>query len=178
MQAAPSQAELLYKNYKVIKEKLKSQTKDDILEKYGNAATEGELPRELLLGQSEKEVEYDRAGRIIKGRRHFIKAKAAEAATDLMKANIARKEATEEMRTLLEEKRVATWGTQISDDLVLDEKLLAEALKKDVTSPSLIDACSPEGCSWLCECITKCKAQDEECATNAPQCKIKHSLMR
>ena len=67
MQAAPSQAELLFKNYKVIKEKLKSQTKDDILEKYGNAATEGELPRELLLGQSEREVEYDRAGRIIKG---------------------------------------------------------------------------------------------------------------
>jgi pre-mRNA-processing factor SLU7 len=67
MQAAPSQAELLYKNYKVIKGKLKSQTKDDILEKYGNAAAEEEIPRELLLGQSEREVEYDRAGRIIKG---------------------------------------------------------------------------------------------------------------
>lgn len=34
------------------------------------------------------------------------------------------------MPTLLEEKRVATWGTEIPDDLVLDEKLLAEALKK------------------------------------------------
>lgn len=31
MQAAPSQAELLYKNYKVIKEKLKSQMKDAIM---------------------------------------------------------------------------------------------------------------------------------------------------
>lgn len=67
MQAAPSQAELLYKNFKVIKENLKSHTKDTILEKYGNAASEEAIPRELLLGQSEREVEYDRAGRIIKG---------------------------------------------------------------------------------------------------------------
>lgn len=67
MQAAPSQAELLHRNFKINKEKLKSHTKDTIMEKYGNAATEETLPRELLLGQSEKEVEYDRAGRIIKG---------------------------------------------------------------------------------------------------------------
>lgn len=67
MQAAPSQAELLFKNYKVIKEKLKSQNKDAIMEKYGNAASEEALPRELILGQSEREVEYDRTGRIIKG---------------------------------------------------------------------------------------------------------------
>ena len=67
LQAAPSQAELLYKNYTVIKEKLKSHTKDAIMEKYGNAAAEEKLPRELLLGQSERQVEYDRAGRIVKG---------------------------------------------------------------------------------------------------------------
>lgn len=67
MQAAPSQAELLYKNYKVSKDKLKSQTKDTIMEKYGNAASDETLPRELLLGQSEREVEYDRTGRIVKG---------------------------------------------------------------------------------------------------------------
>lgn len=67
MQAAPSQAELLYKNFKINKESLKSQTKDKIMEKYGNAAADEVLPRELLLGQSEREVEYDRAGRIIKG---------------------------------------------------------------------------------------------------------------
>ena len=67
MQAAPSQAELLFKNYKVIKEKLKSRMKDTIMDKYGNAAADEELPRELLLGQSERQVEYDRAGRIIKG---------------------------------------------------------------------------------------------------------------
>lgn len=67
MQAAPSQAELLYKNFKIAKEKLKSQTKDTIMEKYGNAATKVDIPMELLLGQSERQVEYDRAGRIIKG---------------------------------------------------------------------------------------------------------------
>lgn len=72
MQAAPSQAELMYKNYMVIKEKLKSQMKDAIMEKYGNAATEEELPQELLLGQSEKQVEYDLAGRDVKGMVYII----------------------------------------------------------------------------------------------------------
>lgn len=72
MQAAPSQAELLFKNYKTIKEKLKSQNKDAIMEKYGNAASEEALPRELILGQSEREVEYDRTGRIIKGQVCFF----------------------------------------------------------------------------------------------------------
>ncbi|KAJ8765184.1 hypothetical protein K2173_011444 [Erythroxylum novogranatense] len=52
MQAAPSKAELLFRNYKVIKEKLKSKLRDTILEKYGNAASEEDLPRELLLGQT------------------------------------------------------------------------------------------------------------------------------
>lgn len=67
MQAAPSQAELLFKSYKAAKEKLKKQMKETIMEKYGNAASEEEIPRELLLGQSEREVEYDRCGRVIKG---------------------------------------------------------------------------------------------------------------
>ena len=52
---------------KVIKEKLKLKTKDTIMEKYDDAATEEELPMELLLGQSERQVEYDCAGRVIKG---------------------------------------------------------------------------------------------------------------
>jgi pre-mRNA-processing factor SLU7 len=29
-----------------------------------------------------------------------------------------------------EEKRLATWGTDVPEDLVLDKKLLADALKK------------------------------------------------
>ncbi|KAG9445650.1 hypothetical protein H6P81_011778 [Aristolochia fimbriata] len=176
MQAAPSQAELLYKNYKVNKEKLKSKNKDTIMEKYGNAASDEQLPRELLLGQSEREVEYDRAGRIIKGQetalprskyeedvyinnhtsvwgswwkdhqwgykccRQMIRnsyctgsagIEAAEAATDLMKSNLARKEAIEEIPAPSEEKRLATWGTDVPEDLVLDNNLLAEALKKE-----------------------------------------------
>ncbi|KAJ0829401.1 putative pre-mRNA-splicing factor SLU7 domain-containing protein [Helianthus annuus] len=176
MQAAPSQAELLYKNYKINKEKLKSKVKETVLEKYGNAASEEPLPRELLLGQSEREVEYDRAGRIIKGQemalpkskyeedvyinnhtavwgswwkdhqwgykccKQFVRnsyctgaagIEAAEAAADLMKANIARKEASEDVIATAEEKQLATWGTEIPDDLVLDQAKLAEALKKE-----------------------------------------------
>ncbi|MFS7972727.1 putative transcription factor interactor and regulator CCHC(Zn) family [Helianthus anomalus] len=65
MQAAPSQAELLNKVTRINKEMMKSKAKEAILEKYGNAAAEDALPRELLLGQSEKEVEYDRVGRVI-----------------------------------------------------------------------------------------------------------------
>ncbi|CAB4261789.1 unnamed protein product [Prunus armeniaca] len=176
MQAAPSQAELLYKNFKVVKDKLKSQMKDAIMEKYGNAATEEVLPKELLLGQSEKQVEYDRAGRVVKGMETSLpKSKyeedvyinnhtsvwgswwkdhqwgykcckqtirnsyctgaagieAAEEAADLMKANVARKAASEEMPAPTEEKRLATWGTDIPDDLVLDQKKLDDALKKE-----------------------------------------------
>ncbi|XP_071711796.1 pre-mRNA-splicing factor SLU7-like [Rutidosis leptorrhynchoides] len=139
MQAGPSQAEMLFKNFKVNKEKLNMELKETIVEKYGNAASGDVISRELLLGQSEREVEYDRAGRIIKGQemaitkskyeedvyinnhttvwgswwkdhkwgykccKQFVRnsyctgaagIQAAEAASsDLMKANIARKEA-------------------------------------------------------------------------------------
>ncbi|XP_020978435.1 pre-mRNA-splicing factor SLU7-like [Arachis ipaensis] len=48
-----------------------------------------------------------------------------------MKANIARKEAAAEDPTPTEEKKLATWGTDVPDDIVLDDKLLAEALKKE-----------------------------------------------
>ncbi|KAL5781730.1 hypothetical protein ACOSP7_006759 [Xanthoceras sorbifolium] len=176
-QAAPSQAELLYKNYKIIKDKLKSRLKDTIMEKYGNAATEEEMPRELLLGQSERQVEYDRAGRVIKGLETSIpKSKyeediyinnhtsvwgswwkdhqwgykccqqtiknsyctgtagieAAEAAADLMRANVSRKAASEDVQAApAQEKNLATWGTDVPDDLILDQKKLAEALKKE-----------------------------------------------
>ncbi|KAM3756064.1 hypothetical protein ACB098_02G085000 [Castanea mollissima] len=176
MQAAPSQAELLYKNYKIIKEKLKLQMKDAIMEKYGNVATDAKLPRELLMGQTERQVEYDRAGRVIKGletslpkskyeedvyinnhtsvwgswwkdhqwgykcckqtiRNSYCTAaagiEAAEAAADLMKANIDRKAASEETPVPAEEKRLATWGNDVPDDLLLDQKQLTEALKKE-----------------------------------------------
>lgn len=56
---------------------------------------------------------------------------AAEASADLMKANIARKESAEDTHAPVEEKRLATWGTEVPDDLVLDQQKLAEALKKE-----------------------------------------------
>ncbi|KAH7522089.1 hypothetical protein FEM48_Zijuj07G0100800 [Ziziphus jujuba var. spinosa] len=175
VQAAPSQAELLYKNYKDSTEKLKSQMKETIMEKYGNAACEEELPRELLLGQSERQIEYNRAGRIIKALETSLpKSKyeedvyinnhtsiwgswwkdhqwgykcckqtilnsyctgavgieAAEAAIDLMNTNIDRKVACEDTPVLTEEKMLTTWGTDVPD-LVLDQKKLVEALKKE-----------------------------------------------
>ncbi|XP_010444935.1 PREDICTED: pre-mRNA-splicing factor SLU7-A-like [Camelina sativa] len=177
MQAAPSQAELLYRNFKAGKDKLKSQTKQTIMEKYGDAATRDEIPMELLLGQSERQVEYDRAGRVIKGQEMVIIPKskyeedvhtnnhtsvwgswwkdhqwgykccqqtirnsyctgsagieAAEASLDLMKANIARKEASEESPKKVEEKRMASWGTDTPEDLELNEEALANALRKE-----------------------------------------------
>jgi pre-mRNA-processing factor SLU7 len=57
----------LYKESQVKKEKLKSQSKEDIVHEYGNAASEDKPPMELLMGQTEMLVEYDRAGRVIKG---------------------------------------------------------------------------------------------------------------
>ncbi|CAL9247500.1 unnamed protein product [Arabidopsis halleri] len=65
MQAAPSQAELCYKRVKVAKEELNNQIKDTIMAKYGNAAAKDDMAMELLLGQSERQVEYDRVGRRI-----------------------------------------------------------------------------------------------------------------
>mmetsp|Transcript_20273 Transcript_20273/g.32848 ORF Transcript_20273/g.32848 Transcript_20273/m.32848 type:complete len:581 (+) Transcript_20273:110-1852(+) len=67
MQAAPSQAELLYQQYRKKKDTLTGATKNSILEKYGNAAAADPAPEGLLLGQTENYMEYDRAGRIIKG---------------------------------------------------------------------------------------------------------------
>eukprot|EP00245_Coleochaete_scutata_P011445 TRINITY_DN4243_c0_g2_i1.p1 TRINITY_DN4243_c0_g2~~TRINITY_DN4243_c0_g2_i1.p1 ORF type:complete len:538 (-),score=159.09 TRINITY_DN4243_c0_g2_i1:237-1850(-) len=66
LQAAPSQAELLARDFQVKKEKLKTQTKEEIMEKYGDASSRDLMPAELLRGQTEMQLEYDRAGRIIK----------------------------------------------------------------------------------------------------------------
>ncbi|KAJ7254939.1 hypothetical protein O6H91_Y416800 [Diphasiastrum complanatum] len=176
LQAAPSQAELLHKEFKVKKEKLKSSMKDDIMEKYGNAASEDKPPMELLMGQTERQVEYDRAGRIIKGQekvvprskyeedvfinnhttvwgsywkdhqwgykccKQFIRNSyctgqagidAAEVASELMRANMDRKEAVQEKVQVKDVKNLATWGTEIPEDLVLDKKKLKEAIRKD-----------------------------------------------
>jgi pre-mRNA-processing factor SLU7 len=39
----------------------------------------------------------------------------------------------------VEERRLATWGTEVPEDLVLDEKLLAEALRKVNKNPALLN---------------------------------------
>jgi len=44
---------------------------------------------------------------------------------------MARKEAAEDEPVQHEEKRLATWGTDVPQDLVLDKKLLEESLKKE-----------------------------------------------
>ncbi|GJP75856.1 hypothetical protein CLOP_g6257 [Closterium sp. NIES-67] len=76
LQGAPSQAELLHREFKVKKEKLTGASKESVLAKYGNAASNGGkgkggeeegIPEELLLGQTEVQVEYDRAGRPLRG---------------------------------------------------------------------------------------------------------------
>lgn len=66
MQAAPSQAEILHQHFKNKKDKLQLKNKDTIMQQYGDAAEEA--PEDgLLLGQTERYVEYDAAGRVVKG---------------------------------------------------------------------------------------------------------------
>eukprot|EP00249_Psilotum_nudum_P014077 c24653_g1_i1 orf=171-1781(+) len=176
MQAAPSQAELLHREFRIKKEKLKGHTKEVIMAKYGNAASEDKLPLELLLGQTERQVEYDRAGRVIKGQEKAVpKSKyeedvfinnhttvwgswwkdnqwgykcckqmirnsyctglagieAVEAAGSLMQSNMMCKDSVRDKSLPQEEKHLATWGSDVSDDLVLNKAALEEALRKE-----------------------------------------------
>ncbi|KAK9822076.1 hypothetical protein WJX74_005415 [Apatococcus lobatus] len=66
VQAAPSQAEAYHRSFKSRKELLEQKSKASVVEKYGNAA-EAPDSDALLLGQTEKYLEYDAAGRVIKG---------------------------------------------------------------------------------------------------------------
>lgn len=65
-QANPSLAEKLYEQFKAKKSSLASATKEDIMGKYGSCA--GPLPDDVrALAGTEKYVEYDRLGRVVKG---------------------------------------------------------------------------------------------------------------
>lgn len=55
---------------------------------------------------------------------------AAEASAELMRTNIERKEALQEKPAEKVEKNLASWGSEVPDDVVLDKKKLKEALKK------------------------------------------------
>jgi len=70
MQGAPSQAEHLYREFKQRKEKLEDKISSKIIDRYGDASANAEAgapDRDMLLGQTETFVEYDRAGRVVNG---------------------------------------------------------------------------------------------------------------
>ncbi|OAJ39466.1 hypothetical protein, variant 1 [Batrachochytrium dendrobatidis JEL423] len=67
LQANPTQAELLYKEYQAKKGQVAETQKKSILEKYGGAEHLDAPPKELLLAETEHYVEYSETGRLIKG---------------------------------------------------------------------------------------------------------------
>lgn len=67
LQAEPTKAELLHKEYAVKKEEYKEGVKDNILKKYGGEEHLKVPPKELIFAQTEHYVEYSRQGQIIKG---------------------------------------------------------------------------------------------------------------
>ncbi|KIS67083.1 mRNA splicing protein SLU7 [Mycosarcoma maydis] len=67
LQANPTANERQYREFQQRKEKLRDETKGSILDKYGGAEHFDSLPKELLTGQTEQYVEYNQAGRIVKG---------------------------------------------------------------------------------------------------------------
>jgi len=79
MQSAPSQAELLHKEFQNKKDFLQDKLKKSILEKYGGAEHLEAPPKELLLAQTEHYVEYSRDGKVIKGQeKAIVKSKYEE----------------------------------------------------------------------------------------------------
>ncbi|GAB4821179.1 hypothetical protein N2152v2_008225 [Parachlorella kessleri] len=67
MQAMPSQAELAFRQFKQRKESAAQNSKASVAERYGDGGAQA-LPEDLkALAQTEAYVEYDAAGRVIKG---------------------------------------------------------------------------------------------------------------
>lgn len=63
----PTQAALVYKDFLEKKDKLKDTSKTSILDRYGGEEHLQRVPQELLAGQTENYLEYDRSGKLIKG---------------------------------------------------------------------------------------------------------------
>ena len=62
------QAEALHRQFKAKKDVLEKQSASSIMDRYGNAAKQPDSDEaRLLLGQTEGYVEYNAAGRVIKG---------------------------------------------------------------------------------------------------------------
>ncbi|MEW5309663.1 MAG: hypothetical protein WDW38_001533 [Sanguina aurantia] len=77
MQANPSLAEMLYKQFKDKKEVLQKQSKTSIVDRYGDAGEKA--PEDLLAVQgTERYVEYDRMGRVVKGQEAKARSKYEE----------------------------------------------------------------------------------------------------
>lgn len=67
LQAEPTKAELLHKEFRVKRGAIKENIKAGILEKYGGTEHMETPPPELLFAQTENYVEYSRQGRLVKG---------------------------------------------------------------------------------------------------------------
>ena len=78
MQAAPSQTELLHREFQTKKQYLQNIQKQKIMEKYGGEDHITSLPKALLLGQTETYVEYAPDGKLITGASTTIQSKWSE----------------------------------------------------------------------------------------------------
>ncbi len=67
LQAEPTKAELINKEFDSKKEDIKETIKESILSKYGGKEYLQAPPKELIFAQTEDYVEYSRTGKIIKG---------------------------------------------------------------------------------------------------------------
>lgn len=77
MQANPSLAEMLYKQFRDKKDQIEDKSKQDVVTRYGSAAAP--VPEEVkALTGSERYVEYDRTGRVVKGIEVKAKSKYEE----------------------------------------------------------------------------------------------------
>jgi pre-mRNA-processing factor SLU7 len=73
LEANPTLGEIMHKKYMQDKDKAVGESKLTILEQYGGQEhLAHDMPRELLLAQSEHYVEYDRTGAVIKGQERAI----------------------------------------------------------------------------------------------------------
>jgi pre-mRNA-processing factor SLU7 len=65
LQADPTKAELMHKNFKVNKEQFKEQQRESLLDKYGGQEHLQAPPKELLLAQTEQYITYTKSGKPI-----------------------------------------------------------------------------------------------------------------
>ncbi|KAL5261321.1 hypothetical protein ACHWQZ_G007124 [Mnemiopsis leidyi] len=72
LQAEPTKAALLHKEYSKRKDEFKNEVSNSIVEKYGGKEHLKAPPRELLLSTTEEYVEYSRTGKIIKGQERVV----------------------------------------------------------------------------------------------------------